>query len=146
MGLFNSKSHPNHSLSIIARNCKVVGDIELEGDIQIDGFGEGNITQANAVVISASGHFRGTIHAKHITVNGLVEGQCDADAIDILSQGKMKGVLNTEQLTIEKGGLLAGENRATLSTDTVVPLADQTRVEAKQNKDKKPTPPSSKQS
>ncbi|WP_439438059.1 hypothetical protein [Salinivibrio costicola] len=40
MGLFSSKSHPNHGLSIIAKNCKVVGDIDLEGDIQIDGFGE----------------------------------------------------------------------------------------------------------
>ncbi|WP_102504625.1 bactofilin family protein [Salinivibrio kushneri] len=146
MGLFSSKSTPSHGLSIVARNCKVVGDIDLEGDIQIDGFGEGNITQANAVVISASGHFRGTISAKHITINGLVEGQCDADAIDILSQGKMKGVLNTEQLTIEKGGLLAGENRATLSTDTVVPLAEQARSHDKTSNDKKTHPSSSKQS
>ena len=135
MGLFSSKPHPNHGVSIIAKNCKVVGDIDLEGDIQIDGFGEGNITQANAVVISASGHFRGTVHAKHITINGLVEGQCDADAIDILSQGKMKGVLNTEQLTIEKGGLLAGEKRATLLTDTVVPLSEQSRTETKKDPD-----------
>ncbi len=43
----------------------------------------------------------------------------------------MKGVLNTEQLTIEKGGLLAGENRATLLTDTVVPLSEQSRTETK---------------
>jgi cytoskeletal protein CcmA (bactofilin family) len=137
MGLFRSTPNRNLGLSIVAKNCKVVGDIELDGDIQIDGFGEGNITQANAVVISATRHFRGTIHAKHITINGLVEGQCEADAIDILSQGKMKGVLNTEQLTIEKGGLLAGENRATLATDTVVPLDDQTRSERTENNEKK---------
>lgn len=113
MGLFKSgKQQPSTNLSIVAQSCKVLGDIELEGDIQIDGYGEGRILNARSVVISATGRYKGKINAASITINGLVEGECEAKCIDILSQGKMKGILSTEQLTIDKGGLLVGENRA----------------------------------
>lgn len=111
MGLFGKRQATNPSLSLIAKQCSVVGEFDLEGDIQFDGKGEGTIINARNVVISSTGHFKGDIHAEHITINGLVEGTCVAKEVNILSNGKMKGLIQSEQLTIQKGGCLMGENK-----------------------------------
>lgn len=111
MGLFGKRQATNTSLSLVAKQCRVVGEFDLEGDIQFDGQGEGSILNARNVVISSTGHFKGDIHAEHVTINGLVEGTCIAKEVNILSNGKMKGMVQSEQLTIEKGGCLMGENK-----------------------------------
>ncbi|RXJ74607.1 hypothetical protein CS022_03295 [Veronia nyctiphanis] len=109
--MFKNKQETAKSLSVVAKNCNIRGEIQLEGDIQIDGFCEGSICNANSVVISATGHFSGEIRAMHVTINGLVEGTCIANDVDILSNGRMMGTVNSQQLTIEKGGCLSGENK-----------------------------------
>ncbi len=111
MGLFGKRQATNTSLSLVAKQCRIVGEFDLEGDIQFDGQGEGSILNARNVVISSTGHFKGDIHAEHVTINGLVEGTCIAKEVNILSNGKMKGMVQSEQLTIEKGGCLMGENK-----------------------------------
>lgn len=111
MGLFGKKAASSPCLSLIAKECRIVGEFDLKGDIQFDGQGEGSIINARNVVISSTGHFRGDIRAEHITINGLVEGTCTAREVNILSCGKMKGVIHSEQLTIAKGGCLMGENK-----------------------------------
>ncbi|KXF83255.1 bactofilin family protein [Enterovibrio coralii] len=110
MGMFSKSKPSNTSMSLVAKQCRIVGDFDLEGDIQFDGQGEGSIINARNVVISSTGHFKGSIRADHVTINGLVEGTCVAREVDILSNGKMKGQIQSEQLTIAKGGCLMGEN------------------------------------
>ncbi|MEZ9524199.1 bactofilin family protein [Enterovibrio norvegicus] len=110
MGLFGKNTASKPSMSLIAKQCRVVGEFDLDGDIQFDGKGEGAILNARNVVISSTGHFKGDIHAEHVTINGLVEGSIVAREVNILSEGKMKGQIQSEQLTIAKGGCLLGEN------------------------------------
>ncbi|CZF84231.1 MULTISPECIES: bactofilin family protein [Grimontia] len=111
MGMFGKKTASNPCLSLIAKECRVIGEFDLEGDIQFDGQGEGTIIHARNVVISSTGHFKGDIRAEHVTINGYVEGTCIAHEVNILSSGKMKGQIQSEQLTIAKGGCLMGENK-----------------------------------
>ncbi|WP_154124986.1 bactofilin family protein [Grimontia hollisae] len=111
MGVFGKKTASRPCLSLISKECRIVGEFDLQGDIQFDGQGEGSVINARNVVISSTGHFSGDICADHITINGLVEGTCTAREVNILSCGKMKGVIHSEQLTIAKGGCLMGENK-----------------------------------
>ncbi|KKD58923.1 hypothetical protein RN22_18675 [Grimontia sp. AD028] len=111
MGMFGKKATSSPCLSLIAKECRVIGEFDLDGDIQFDGQGEGTIINARNVVISSTGHFKGDIRAEHVTINGYVEGTCVAREVNILSSGKMKGQIQSEQLTIAKGGCLMGENK-----------------------------------
>ena len=111
MGMFGNKAASSPCLSLIAKECRVTGEFDLEGDIQFDGKGEGTIINARNVVISSTGHFKGDICAEHVTINGYVEGSCIAREVNILSSGKMKGQIQSEELTIEKGGCLMGESK-----------------------------------
>ncbi|MDD1792192.1 polymer-forming cytoskeletal protein [Enterovibrio sp. ZSDZ42] len=111
MGLFGKSAASMPAMSLVAKQCRVVGEFDLEGDIQFDGQGEGTIIRARNVVISSTGHFKGDIYAEHVTINGFVEGTCAAREVNILGNGKMKGQIQSEQLTIAKGGVLLGENK-----------------------------------
>ena len=123
MGLFSSRS-TSASLSIIAKGCRVIGNIESEHSIQIDGFVQGNISTEAEVIITPSGRVQGDIKAGLVLVNGLVEGTCQGGEVNIQPKGKFKGTMQTQQLTIEKGGLLIGENREVIDVEKVTKITE----------------------
>lgn len=123
MGLFSSRS-TSASLSIIAKGCRVIGNIESEHSIQVDGFVQGNISTKAEVIITPSGRVQGDIEAGLILINGLVEGTCQGGEVSIQPKGKFKGTMQTQQLTIEKGGLLIGENREVVNIEKVTKITD----------------------
>ncbi|MBL4829962.1 MAG: polymer-forming cytoskeletal protein [Aliivibrio sp.] len=119
MGMFNNSgsSTTSTTLSIIAKGCRITGEIESEQNIQIDGYFEGSIKTEQQVFITPSGRVKGSINAKLVIINGLVEGTCISPEVNIQSKGQFRGILETKQLIIEKGGLLIGENREAISSE-----------------------------
>lgn len=122
MGLFSSRS-TTASLSIIAKGCRVTGNIESDQSIQIDGFVHGNISTDAEVIITPTGRVQGDIKAGLVLINGLVEGTCQGNEVNIQPKGKFKGAMQTQQLTIEKGGLLIGENREVVEVEKVTKIS-----------------------
>lgn len=121
MGLFSSRT-TSASLSIIAKGCRTIGNIESEQSIQVDGFIQGNIITDAEVIITPTGRVQGDIKARLVLINGLVEGTCQGGEVNIQPKGKFKGTMQTQQLTIEKGGLLIGENREIVDVEKVTKL------------------------
>ncbi|MCG2836392.1 polymer-forming cytoskeletal protein [Photobacterium sp. WH77] len=112
MGLFSKSagSTSKHSTAtIIAQGCSFKGDIELSGNIQVDGYIEGRIRTEQTLSISATGRVSGEIFASKVVINGLHEGACHADSIEILEKGKAKGVIYTNDICIERGGCFHGQ-------------------------------------
>lgn len=138
MGLFSQKQQKpaSTSLSVIAKGCRISGEITVEQDIQIDGFVEGTITTEKNVFITPTGRVQGEINASHVIINGLVEGSCQCHEVNIQSQGQMKGTIHSQQLTIEKGGILIGENREIAPSDSVTTL-DTTKNKSSKEKPQK---------
>ncbi|OCH14804.1 MULTISPECIES: polymer-forming cytoskeletal protein [unclassified Aliivibrio] len=122
MGLFSSRS-TSASLSIIAKGCRAIGNIESDQSIQVDGFVQGNIITDAEVIITPTGRVQGDIKARLVLINGLVEGTCQGGEVNIQPKGKFKGIMQTQQLTIEKGGLLIGENREIVEVEKVTKLS-----------------------
>ncbi|SBO11278.1 Polymer-forming cytoskeletal [Vibrio mediterranei] len=52
---------------------------------------------------------KGEIFAKQLIVNGIVEGNCHAEHIQILANGRVKGKVWSNNLSIEPGGKFFGE-------------------------------------
>ena len=107
MGIFNkqSKATGQHAATtVIAKGCNITGELQLACDIQIDGIIEGKLRIDKNLVVSKSGRIKGEIYADKIIVNGLIEGTCYANAIEIIESGKISGTIYCDNLSIEQGG------------------------------------------
>ncbi|SNX49595.1 Polymer-forming cytoskeletal [Vibrio thalassae] len=76
----------------------------------------------------------GNITAETLVVNGTVEGDCYVDQIQILSMGRVRGKIYSNNLTIEQGGQFFGEtielpNRANDETLLAEPPFDENAIE-----------------
>lgn len=52
---------------------------------------------------------KGDINADKVIINGLFEGKIVANSIEVLTSGKALGLMQTDNLCIERGGSFVGE-------------------------------------
>lgn len=81
-------------------------------------------------MVSKSGRIKGEIYADKIIVNGLIEGTCYANAIEIIESGKISGTIYCDNLSIEQGGKFFGSTHPA-EKEQVVELPPRDKVEAK---------------
>ncbi len=111
MGIFsnsNNKPYEETGTTVIPKGAHVVGGIKSEGIIHIDGKFEGVISMAKYVIIGKTGECYGKIEAHSVSVNGYIDGKIDCEEITILENGKVKGELNYNHLSIEPKGTFEG--------------------------------------
>lgn len=112
MGFFSNHAanQGKHAVTtVIAEGCSLHGHCRVSSDLQIDGELEGDIACQSTVIISSSGQVKGDINADKVIINGLFEGRIIAKTIEVLTSGKAQGVIQTDNLCIERGGCFVGE-------------------------------------
>ena len=80
----------------------------LECNLNIDGYLKGNIQSTGGVTIGEKGRIEGTLTAEKLIVSGLIKGDIECSAVEILSGGRVEGNLFTANLIIEDGGIFEG--------------------------------------
>lgn len=75
------------------------------------------------LVVAESGRVKGDIYAKQLIVNGLLDGNCHAEHIQVLAKGRVSGKIWSNNLSIEPGGKFFGE-AAELPEKEVVTLKE----------------------
>lgn len=133
MGIFSKNSGTKSrsaASTLIAKGCVISGKLKLENDIQVDGIVEGQLHIEGVMVVAESGRVKGEVYAKQLIVNGILEGDCHAEQIQILANGRVKGKVWSNNLSIEPGGKFFGET-AELPEKEVVTLTDQARKDVK---------------
>ncbi|WP_332308697.1 polymer-forming cytoskeletal protein [Photobacterium marinum] len=120
----------------MAKGCNITGELQLACDIQVDGIIEGKLRLEKTLVVSNSGRLKGEIYADKIVVNGLIEGTCYANAIEILDKGKVTGTIYCDDLSIDRGGCFLGSTHPA-EKEQVVELSPKEKASAK-NMKKKP--------
>lgn len=116
MGIFNKQGHAagqHAATTLIAEGCFIQGELELGCDMQVDGRIEGKLTLEKHLLVSQQGRLKGEIQADKIVVNGLVEGSCRANVMEILENGVVSGTIFCDNLSIERGGKFLGTTHAT---------------------------------
>jgi len=111
MGIFsksNKQSKSNNEATIISHGTTIKGGIDTKGSVFIDGKFEGIIVSTNSVNIGKTGEVVGEIRTKELIVNGVIDGVFDVSDIHILSDGKVFGKLQYEDMTIEHNGIFDG--------------------------------------
>ena len=77
--------------------------------LRIEGIVDGTVFSEGQVVVAPTGVVKGTIHAKHLTVRGRVEGVFKVSGcLEILGTGWVEGEAEMGSLVVDEGGTLQG--------------------------------------
>jgi cytoskeletal protein CcmA (bactofilin family) len=93
--------------SIVSANLRVTGDLESEGDIQIDGYVEGDV-RSNSVTVGEHAVVCGAIISQTVRVAGTVKGQINGRVVELSRTAKVTGDIVHESLAIEAGAFIQG--------------------------------------
>lgn len=96
-----------HVPSIISADLKVVGQLISEGDLQIDGTVEGDVS-SRLLTVGPQGRIDGTIKAQTVRVGGTVDGEIHADTVVIQKTAKVSSDIMQKSLTMEPGAIFEG--------------------------------------
>ncbi len=96
--------------SLLSTDLRVIGNIHSKGEIQVDGYVEGDI-QAETLIIGETANVNGEVSAKTVRVHGFVTGQIKADSVSLAKSAHVMGDILHENLSIEQGAFLEGHCR-----------------------------------
>jgi len=103
-----AKPLPKSSIpSIISPDLRINGDMVCSGDIQIDGWVEGDIQSRN-VTVGQAATVHGAIQAENVKICGVVNGQIRADNVTLEKSARVTGDILHKSLSIEQGAFLEG--------------------------------------
>jgi cytoskeletal protein CcmA (bactofilin family) len=114
MGIFSNNSgkklvkNQNGGTSLIGKGTTFKGEITTEVDLNINGIFEGNINSSSDVYIGEEGKINGKVNSKSLFINGLIEGEIEAERVEIGTRGKAIANIISEFFIIEDGGLFEG--------------------------------------
>lgn len=91
--------------SIIGSELKVVGNLQCNGAIDVQGTVEGDI-QAASVTVDENAQVNGAIRAHSVIVSGTVDGDMEAAEISLTSTARVTGELAHETLSVDPGAQL----------------------------------------
>ncbi|MDF1750887.1 MAG: polymer-forming cytoskeletal protein [Alphaproteobacteria bacterium] len=103
----SGKAHRPGPPSIVASDMRVLGDLETEGDVQIDGRIDGDL-RTRTVTIGQSAVINGSIRGDTIKVAGTVNGEIRGSTVILTATAKVVGDIHHKSLSIDAGAFLQG--------------------------------------
>lgn len=84
--------------TIIGQGSFIKGSLSVPGFLRIDGDIDGNIDTPGRIIIAETARIRGNIHARSVTIGGMVQGDVVApEGVVILSSGLVLGSILTKK-------------------------------------------------
>lgn len=90
--------------NIIAQGTKIVGDLNSEGDLRIDGFIEGNIKTTGKIVVGKNGTIKGTLQGTDAYFEGKFDGKLAlSGTLTLKATAHIEGEVVVGKLAVEPG-------------------------------------------
>jgi len=103
--------------SILSSDLHVIGNLNSDGEIQIDGVVDGDIF-TNTLMVGEAAVINGEIHADNLIVHGTINGQIKAKSVSLMKTAHVVGDILHEDLAIEMGAFLEGRcQRITIGSE-----------------------------
>ena len=97
------------ALNTFAKDTKIIGNIDSDGDIRMDGVMEGKLSCKGRVVIGPEARIKGTINARNAEILGIVEGEITViDLLTLKSTAQITGDLLMGKFSVEPGASFTG--------------------------------------
>ncbi|MBF4798468.1 bactofilin family protein [Aeromonas hydrophila] len=99
--------------TVIAKGARFKGELQVEGNLDVYGQFVGTLLlNGGTVRILEGGRIEGDVSAAHVIINGTLDGTCASSEVEILENGKMKGLFKGGSLSIRKGGQFVGQSQS----------------------------------
>ena len=98
--------------SLISANLQIVGNLKSEGEVQIDGRVDGDVS-ANSLVIGDRANINGEVVGDDVVVRGTVHGRIRARKVQLAKSAHVIGDIWHESLAIEAGAYVEGHCKRT---------------------------------
>jgi cytoskeletal protein CcmA (bactofilin family) len=109
-----SEEFDSTAINLLGAGTTIVGDINSNGDIRINGILTGNLTTKGRVIIGETGKIKGEITCKNADILGLVEGKfVVADLLSLKSTATVIGDVTIGRISIEPGCRFNGSCKMT---------------------------------
>lgn len=106
------------TVNIVAKSTKIIGDINTETDIRIDGSLQGNLTTLGRLIVGVSGQINGEVICNNAEIEGKTEGKISVtELLSLKSTSTIKGEVITGQLKIEPGAIFSGNCKMNSSVE-----------------------------
>ena len=122
MGIFNNPARDEQGnelrrrrtdqipFSIIASDMTVVGDLETEGVVRIEGRVRGTVRVGSQVLVAAGAVIEGDLHTQEAVVAGQVSGAIVAhERVELQASAVVAGDIHTPRIAIVEGAKVTGE-------------------------------------
>lgn len=110
LGRSNPQKNQRNGTTIIAAGTELVGDLTLSDSLHLDGRITGTIKSESDITIGEQGQFDGDVEARTVLVSGRLDGNVDAERLEIVSGGRVDGEVRVAELVIESGGRFNGSS------------------------------------
>lgn len=116
------------AISIIGPGMTVIGDLETEGTVRIEGTVNGTIRAGKAVVVGKKGRVDGNILTQDAVLAGAVLGTVSAESrLELQADCRIEGDVYARRMQLEEGAQLngtvqMGERKAALQEDLITPV------------------------
>lgn len=98
--------------SIVAKDMTIVGDLETEGLIRIEGRVRGTVRAGSQVLVGQGAQVEGDLHTKEAVVGGEVVGSIHAsERVELQPTAAVTGNIITPRIAVMEGGKVTGEVR-----------------------------------
>jgi len=112
------------ALNTFAQDTKIVGDIDSDGDIRMDGVMEGRLNCKGRVVIGPEARIKGTINASNAEILGSVEGEIIVtDLLSLKATALITGDLIMGKFMVEPGARFSGNCKMN-GSEKALPVTD----------------------
>ena len=109
MAKYNETEQQQILHNTITNGTEIIGDINSQGDLRLDGYLKGNLNIKGRVVIGKTGKVLGTINCKNAEINGIVEGKIYvSELLSLTETSNVKGDIFINKLNIQPGCKFSG--------------------------------------
>ena len=106
--------------SIIASDMTVIGDLETDGVVRIEGRVRGTVRVGSQVLVTQGAVIEGDLHTQEAVVAGQVTGAIQArDRVELQATAQVEGDIHTPRIAIVEGARVSGEVKMDLAAPAV---------------------------
>ena len=130
MGIFSSAARDDQGnelkrrksdqipFSIIASDMTVIGDLETEGVVRVEGRVRGTVRVGSQVLVAAGAVIEGDLHTQEAVIAGQVSGAIHArERVELQATALVAGDIHTPRISIIEGASITGEVKMDSKTE-----------------------------
>lgn len=104
--------------SIIASDMTVIGDLETDGVVRIEGRIRGTVRVGSQVLVAQGAVIEGDLHTQEAVIAGQVSGAIHAsERVELQATAMVAGDIVTPRISIVEGGRVSGEVKMDAKTE-----------------------------